>query len=152
MASLGSEAGYLSDGIAEALADEGLSLSLRRRLAGQLEGELTGEPAAALAWGRAMMEPEASRTSALRAVIRLDTHGWRGRHARALLAEKAPPEEAAALLEAALEPHPSVLASLGHSEFGGSLRAAQRWLELCEKHPTLRCKKRAAKRLSELSR
>ena len=124
--------GYLSDAIAESLADEGLDVEVRQALARELKDQVRGKPAAALAYGNALIQPLAQRSAALRDVLVIDPEGWRGRRARALLAERSPPEEASALFEAALKPHPSVLASLGHSEFGGSIKVAQRWLDLCQ--------------------
>ena len=144
--------GYLSDAIAESLADEGLDVEVRQALARELKDQVRGKPAAALAYGNALIQPLAQRSAALRDVLVIDPEGWRGRRARALLAERSPPEEASALFEAALKPHPSVLASLGHSEFGGSIKVAQRWLDLCQKHPRLECTERARKRLAELSK
>ena len=144
--------GYLSDAIAEAMGSDALSVELRQAIVVSLDGRVTGEPAAAVAWGHALLLPEDERTGALRNVIAVDPKGWRGRRARVLLADRASPEEAALLFEAALKPHRGVISSLGHSEFGGSLETAERWLSLCRKHPELACEQRAYQRRSELAK
>lgn len=143
---------YLSDAIAEALADHRRSVPERLALAQRLKPLVAGEAAAALAWGQVDLLPPPEQPALLRTVIEQDPHGWRGRHARVRLAQDAEPAAAAALLEAAVAPHRGVLASLGHSEFAGSLETAGRWLALCKAHPDLGCRARAEQRLSELQR
>jgi hypothetical protein len=94
---------------------------------------------------------EGRRKAALRRAVAADPAGARGRQAAAILAGLEPPLEAIRLLRVAIAPHRSVLASLGHGDFAGTLEAARNLLKLCEQVGDSACAEQARRRLVELA-